>query len=50
MITNNFGSIIIINSFLEFKQFENWKKNKTNQQEKFHKNKCPEQNRPSRWF
>jgi hypothetical protein len=44
MISNNRRCLFIINPFLEFKQFENGKANKSKQEKSFYRNKSPEQN------
>ena len=35
---------------MKFEQFENWKQNKPEQKENFHKNESPKQKRSSHWL
>jgi hypothetical protein len=50
MISNDSRSFIVIYSFLEFEQFEYWKRNKTEQKENFPANKSPKQNSSTHWL
>ena len=40
----------MINSFLDFKQFENWEQNKSEQEKNFYTNKSPKQKCSSHWL
>ena len=50
MISNNRRCFFVINSFLNFEQFENGKQNKSEQEKNFHTNKSPKQNGSSHWL
>ena len=50
MISDNRRCFFVINSFLEFKQFENGKQNKSEQEKNLHSNKSPKQKRSSHWL
>jgi hypothetical protein len=50
MVSDNFGSLVIIDPFLKFEQLKKWKQNKPQQQEKFYENEGPEQNSSCFWL
>jgi hypothetical protein len=50
MISNNRRGFFVVNSFLEFQQFEYWKQNKSKQEENFYANEKPKKDRSSHWL